>query len=366
MIRDTLLVIDDSPLDLAILREIFKQLFHVECFEESRPALSYIHRNPQRICAVVLDLCLGRRGAGFLVLQQLQVAQETSDLPVILITSDAQEAYVLNAVKKGAADFLVKPVEPLAVQERVCAVVRRTWPSGTTILDTPASLSSDEAPSPQPQQADSLPEADRWERLLELFFQSRPHSPLPQYRLLGQITTVLAKGYQKAHPNCGLSQEDAHLIGRASVFCDIGLLGIPDSIIEQGPDQGGAGQELYFQHTALGHALFTTGPGSTQPLFRYAAEIAYWHHKNYDGSGYPAQPAPTPFPISAQLVRTAIRCMGYMDYFHGYPDWLDRMLRALAGDVGKFISMDLYSAAQAAREDLVNCLPADRLRSHSL
>ena len=37
MIRDTLLVIDDSPLDLAILREIFRSLFQVECFEESRP-----------------------------------------------------------------------------------------------------------------------------------------------------------------------------------------------------------------------------------------------------------------------------------------------------------------------------------------
>ena len=63
MNRDTLLVIDDSPLDLAILNEIFKHLFHVECFEEARPAIAYIHRNPQRICAVLLDICLGRRGA---------------------------------------------------------------------------------------------------------------------------------------------------------------------------------------------------------------------------------------------------------------------------------------------------------------
>lgn len=59
MSRDTLLVIDDSPLDLTIFREIFKHLFHVECFEESRPAIAYIHRNSERICAVLLDICLG-------------------------------------------------------------------------------------------------------------------------------------------------------------------------------------------------------------------------------------------------------------------------------------------------------------------
>ena len=65
MIRDTLMVIDDSPLDLAILREIFKQLFHVECFDEARSAMAYINRNSQRVCAVLLDLVLTRRGAGY-------------------------------------------------------------------------------------------------------------------------------------------------------------------------------------------------------------------------------------------------------------------------------------------------------------
>lgn len=137
MSRDTLLVIDDSPLDLTIFREIFKHLFHVECFEESRPAIAYIHRNSDRICAVLLDICLGRRGAGFQVLQQLQAAEETSSLPVILITSDAREEYVLNGLNKGAVDFLVKPVDPLTVQERICGCVRRAWQPGSTILDGP-------------------------------------------------------------------------------------------------------------------------------------------------------------------------------------------------------------------------------------
>lgn len=358
MNRDTLLVIDDSPLDLAILREIFKQLFQVECFEESRPALAYIHRNTQRVCAVLLDICLGKRGAGFQVLQQLQTAEETADLPVILITADAREEYVLNGVNKGAVDFLVKPVDPLTVQERVCAVVRSAWPAGSTILD------GSEPPvpsSPTPvTQAETLPE-EHWDRLLELFFQARPGLSSTKYHILGRLTQALAGGLRKAFPDCGLSQEEEQLIGRAAVFCDVGLLGIPDSVIEQGQDQGGSGQEIYFRHTALGHALFTTGPGSTQPLSRLAAEIAYWHHKNFDGSGYPTEQAPNPLPLSAQLTRTAIRCMGYLDYFHGYPDRLDRTLRSLAGDVGRFISPDMYQAAQSAREELAACLPDQRL-----
>lgn len=358
MIRDTLLVIDESPLDQSVLRAIFKQLFQVECFDESRPALARIHREPDRVCVILLDLCLGRRGAGFQVLQQLQADQRTARLPVILLTADAKEEDVLTAVAKGATDFLVKPVDPLTVQERVCAAVRRTWPAGTTILDKGDARQTDDAEDPNAQ----LPlTEDYWDRLLELFFQARPCLSPAKYHVLSRITEALANGLRKSCPACGLSEEDARLIGRAAAYCDVGLLGIPDSVIEQGQDQGGSEQELYFRHIALGHALFTTGPSSGQPLARYAAEITYLHHKNYDGSGYPAEPLPGPLPLSAQLVRTAIRCMGYVSYFHGYPDRLDRTIRALASDVGRYISSDMYQAAQAARDELAACLPEERL-----
>ena len=357
MIRDTLMVIDDSPLDLAILREIFKQLFHVECFDEARSAMAYINRNSQRVCAVLLDLVLTRRGAGFSVLQQIRSMEKTWELPVILITSDAQEHNVLTAARKGAADFLVKPVDPITVQERVCGVVRSTWPAGSTILDAPL----DQAEEEPDQEEDVFLLAEHWDRLLNLFFQDRPHFSFEKYHKLGQITTALAASYRTLHPSCGLTQEDVQLIGRAAVFCDVGLLGVPDPIIEEGLDQGGSRSPIYFRHTELGHALFTTGPSSSHPLSRYAAEIAYWHHKNYDGSGYPTEPVTNPPPISAQLVRTAIRCMGYMSHFSGFPDQLDRLLRSLSGDVGHMISPDMYQTVQAAKDGLALCLSDARL-----
>ena len=138
--RDTLLVIDEAPLDLAILREIFKQLFHVECFEETRPAIAYCHRNLSNICAVLLGVRLGKKKGGLQVLQQLQTAEETSSLPVILLASNAKEEDVFSAVEKGAADFLIKPVNPITVQERVCAAVQAAWPAGSTILDGKLSM----------------------------------------------------------------------------------------------------------------------------------------------------------------------------------------------------------------------------------
>lgn len=71
MIRDTLLIVDDSELDLAILNEIFKGWFRVECCQEANQALSFLQKNADRICAALVDICLGRRGAGFTLLHRL-------------------------------------------------------------------------------------------------------------------------------------------------------------------------------------------------------------------------------------------------------------------------------------------------------
>lgn len=122
MMRDTLLIIDDSELDLAILNEIFKGIFRVECCQEANQALSFIHKNAERICAALVDICLGRRGAGFTLLHRLQTNALTTQLPIILITSDASKDNVMNGVEYGAVDFLVKPIDPILCRRGYAAL----------------------------------------------------------------------------------------------------------------------------------------------------------------------------------------------------------------------------------------------------
>lgn len=162
MIRDTLLIIDDSELDLAILNEIFKGLFRVECAAEARRGLTYLHHNMERVCAVLLDICLERRGAGFTVLHQLQGNPDTASLPVILITTDANEKDVRASVERGAVDFLVKPVDPHTVQERVCSVVRAAWPPSPPFWTTNRSRKFKRPRNPGWSKYRYSPRACRW------------------------------------------------------------------------------------------------------------------------------------------------------------------------------------------------------------
>lgn len=350
MKRDTLLVVDDSALDLAVLREIFRPLFQVECVENSDAALSYLNQQAQNTCAILLDICLGRRGAGLLLLQRLQMNSETARIPVVLITADAREEYVVSGVNKGAVDFLVKPVDPIIAQERVCAAVRSAWPEGATILDG--------RPTVEPRPA--APEETAAERItpecvLEQFVRERPGLSMESFRTLGRVTGTLAKALCVTVPG-QLQWEQVRCIGRAAVFCDVGLLGLPDEIIAQAESRSDMAASLYWRHTELGAQLFGSTLFRAQPEAVYAEEMARWHHKNYDGTGYPEGPGRDAIPLSGQLVRTALRCMEYFRRFWGYPDWLDRSLRALESDVGSAISPQMYQVALDARNDLSDCM----------
>lgn len=352
MIRDTLLVIDDSELDLAILNEIFKHHFQVECVLDAHRGLTYLKHHRDRICAVLLDICLGRRGAGFTVLHQLQLDRDTAELPVILITTDANEKDVRSSVERGAADFLVKPVDPHTVQERVCDVVRKSWPPKSTILDHPKE--EENRPAGVPGRAllvsdltleESEVLARRWFGKLEQLCRFRPVLDPASCRQLGALSACLAEAYVEGHPEGPLTAEDAALVGMAAAFCDIGMLGLPDP---ESPQEEGDPR-----HTVLGYELLTSE--EDVPLLRYGAEIALWHHRNADGSGWP-QDMEGDAPLSAMLVHTALRLQHYLHYYQGYEDALDRSARTMAGEVGSVITGEMYELLTMERQRLREAL----------
>ena len=366
MIRDTLLIIDDSELDLAILNEIFKNLFRVECVAEARRGLSFLHHHHEQVCAVLLDICLERRGAGFTVLHQLQGNPATACLPVILITTDANEKDVRASVERGAVDFLVKPVDPHTVQDRVCAVVRAAWPPHSTILDQEAASSSipEDAQSKENQGPvrlfprglaleDTQALCQELTEKLEAFCRLRPALSAESCRKVSAITGLLAKSYAEQNPDLGLTPDDAALMGMAAVFCDIGLLGLPDRLLENGEDQQ---EEDYYRHTLLGQALFAGG--EDVPLLRYAGEMALWHHKNIDGSGFPWDAEGTAIPLSGRLVHAALRIQHYLRYYQGCADVNDRLLRALRSESGVMIDPKVCQALEQGGEPLWAALRA--------
>lgn len=375
MIRDTLLIVDDSELDLAILNEIFKGIFRVECCQEANQALSFIQKNTERICAALVDICLGRRGAGFTLLHRLQTNALTTQLPIILITSDASRDNVMNGVEHGAVDFLVKPVDPHSVQERVCSIVRSAWPENGTILDRRDAVVT-EGPEKEelPAQAgisllDGLPEqlsaeqaaqlVDGWCKKISVLCAYRTGVQSTPSPVIPRLTERLAAAWRLQHPSGGLTELQAAYVQQAARICDIGFIGVPDEVIALGADQPEPGRTSYMRHTELGYALLESE--KPHPFVKICADVMRWHHKNYDGTGYPVTQEPVAVPIAAQLVHAAMRCNLYLRKYRDTPDCFDRALRALSGEAGNMISSEMFQIIESARDSIEELLTRGEL-----
>ena len=115
--RPPVWVVDDDPAVCASLRRLLSTMaFGVETFTSARDALETLDRTRPR-CAVV-DLAMPElSGLDFLEI----LLQRGEPIPVVFMSGEADVGSSVEAMKRGAIDFLQKPVDSTAL---VAAVMR--------------------------------------------------------------------------------------------------------------------------------------------------------------------------------------------------------------------------------------------------
>ncbi|MGJ5178580.1 response regulator [Bradyrhizobium oligotrophicum] len=114
-------VVDDEPLIQSTLVNYFENAgFAVRGAETAEQMRRLMAR--ERIDFVLLDIRLPD-GDGLALMRDIRAE---SDVPVILITSRAEEADRIIGLELGADDYVTKPFSPREVLARVKTVLRRT------------------------------------------------------------------------------------------------------------------------------------------------------------------------------------------------------------------------------------------------
>src|SRR5262249_22407948 len=105
---ETIVAIDDQPEVRRLLADIFRARGReLGRFSHGEEALEYLRKPSAEVVLVVLDLDLGLLARGGLaLLPDIRAAQP--DVPVIILTGNANIDSAVQAVKLGAADFLTK------------------------------------------------------------------------------------------------------------------------------------------------------------------------------------------------------------------------------------------------------------------
>lgn len=128
-----ILVVEDEP-DIAKLvsYNLTQERFKVVTAEDGEQALKTIQREKPNL--VVLDLMLPGL-SGIEVCKILREREETSQLPILMLTAKAGEADRVLGLELGADDYLSKPFSPRELVARVRAILRRT--DGSATKETP-------------------------------------------------------------------------------------------------------------------------------------------------------------------------------------------------------------------------------------
>ncbi len=111
-----LLVVDDQPLNIRALNEVFKGDFQVLMATNGPDALKKAQQ--QQPDLILLDIVMPDMD-GYEVCQSLRDNELTQQIPVIFVTAETEANVEERGFAVGAVDFITKPFNPAIVRARV-------------------------------------------------------------------------------------------------------------------------------------------------------------------------------------------------------------------------------------------------------
>jgi len=114
--KPKLLVVDDQPINIQVMHQVFGSDYQVFMATSGAQALSLCRNNPPDL--VLLDIVMPGMD-GFEVCSQLKANEATRNIPVIFVTAHTDPAQETHGLSLGAVDFITKPITPAVVQARV-------------------------------------------------------------------------------------------------------------------------------------------------------------------------------------------------------------------------------------------------------
>ncbi|SJM95753.1 putative response regulator rpfG [Crenothrix polyspora] len=301
----TILVIDNDPLNLALISDLLQALYKVvKVASDGKKALK-IAQSDSPPDIILLNIKIPKVD-GYEVCKQLKANPSTQDIPIIFLTekdTDVDEAYGLEL---GAVDYITKPVSPAIVLARVKTHLELK--AMKDLLHRQSNTSFDSRTATH----DAEMKVAKNATIHAMAYLSETRNYVTGNHILRTeyYVKILAEKL-RFHPRFTHYLDNDNVIEwlfKTAPLHDIGNVGIPERILLKPgrltPDEF----EIIKSHTYLGHNVILQAEhelGIEVPFFKYAKEITYSHHERWDGSGYPDGIAGDSIPISARIMAIA-------------------------------------------------------------
>ena len=277
----TLLIVDDTPENIDVLRGILKQEYKIKVASNGEKALK-IAQSESAPDLILLDIMMPVMD-GYEVCKRLKENYATAKIPVIFVTAKGETADESLGFDIGAVDYITKPVSPPLVLRRV-----RTQLS---LYDEKRLL--DEMVKERTKELDQtrLQIIQRLGRAAEY----KDNETGMHVIRMSHYSKILALA-------SGMSEDEAELLLNAAPMHDIGKIGIPDRILLKPGKLDAEEWEMMKKHPQMGAEILGS---HNSVLLNLARDIALTHHEKWDGSGYPNGLKGTEIPLYSRIVAIA-------------------------------------------------------------
>ena len=264
-----LLIVDDEPANLAVLRQILAPEHRLVFARSGSETLVAAAKHSPTL--ILLDIQMPDMD-GYTACRRLKANPQTEHIPVIFVTSLADVGDETAGFSAGAVDYIVKPVSPAIVRARVrthlslvsAAQLEQSYHDAIYMLG----------------EASEFKDTETGVHIWRMASYSR--------------ALAAASGWDAAA---------CKQIELAAPMHDIGKLGIPDRILHKPGKLDAAEWTVMQTHSSVGHKILSKT--SAAPILQMAATIALHHHERWDGTGYPARLAGEAIPEMARIVAIA-------------------------------------------------------------
>jgi putative two-component system response regulator len=323
----SLLVVDDTPLNLDLLRDVLSPFYRVRLATSGESALKLVKKTPPDL--ILLDIMMPGMD-GYAVCQTLKADPRYAHIPVIFVTAMSETHDETHGFEVGAVDYITKPISAPVVLARV--------KTHLALHNQHIALEQQVRERTEELHETRLQIIQRLGRAAEF----KDNDTGRHVIRMSHYARIMAL-------KSGVPEEEADLIFNAMPMHDIGKIGIPDRILLKPGPLNEEEWAIMRQHPQIGAEIIGE---NKHPLMQYARTIALTHHEKWDGSGYPNGLKGEAIPFVGRLAALA-DVFDALTNKRPYKDaWsIEKALQIIHDDVGKHFDPGLMPYFDASIDE---------------
>ncbi|MCQ2240556.1 response regulator [Treponema sp.] len=345
----TLLIVDDSEIDRAILKNILASFYNVIEAGSGYQALEILNNPTLKIDGLILDINMPGLG-GFEVLSLLDKSRHAG-MKILLISAEAQKNNIIKAANFGCSGFFKKPYD----KDQVLTKLKALYASKPEIPAASVAVSGNTsgAITDNDLRATAV-YAEKLRRVYLTYLMAEKKNDA-LFIHVSEIVHILLENYFAIKAPRDLTPEAIEIISQAAYFYDIGRAIVHQEkfkVVSQADID-----EIPATHTIAGADLVAVNSNPNVAFFvKIASDICMHHHERYDGRGMPHGLKTTINNIYTQMTAIAIEfCQVFFE--NGEDEISDsdylRAMNKIDEDKDAF-RPDVYDLLSASKDDIVS------------